>query len=590
MNARRLFFGIAAAGLAACASSGGDQRGTLAELERVKPVLDEMYVDDSLDLAAESYRRYLAETEVSALTPEAMRRLADLQLEREYGVIAGQGLIEMAAPDTAASSPATQARDPAAAPVTPVESDQEFERRATGREELLSAAPAMDPVLAGGEEADAPAGPREAIEMYQSILDTYPNYERNDQVLYQMSRAYDELGQPDEAMAVTQRLIARYPYSKYLDEVHFRRGEYYFVRRKFQEAEDAYSAIIAMGASSEYYELALYKRGWTLYKREFYEEALHSYMAMLDHRQTIGYDFDQDLKENDEHRVVDTFRVISLSFSNLGGPEVLDQYFSDYGRRSYADKIYRNLGEFYFEKLRYDDAASVYKSFVQLNPYHRVSPQFGMRVIEIYDAGGFPQLVLVSKKEFAEKYALNSEYWNYFAVEDSQEVIGFLKKNLTDLANHYHALYQGGELIEERPAQFAEALRWYRQFLVSFPQDTDTPPINYQLADLLLENGNFGDAAGEYERTAYEYAPHAQASAAGYAAVYAYRKELDAAVAARRAEVRKATVTSSLRFAETFPGHEQAPVVLGAAADDLYGMEDFLLAIESAQKLIERYP
>ncbi len=48
--------------------------------------------------------------------------------------------------------------------------------------------------------ATLPTGPREAIKTYQAILETYPNYERNDKVLYQMSRAYDEVGQPDEAM------------------------------------------------------------------------------------------------------------------------------------------------------------------------------------------------------------------------------------------------------------------------------------------------------------------------------------------------------------------------------------------------------
>ena len=83
-----------------------------------------------------------------------------------------------------------------------------------------------------------------------------------------------------------------------------------------------------MGSTSSYYELALYKLGWTLYKQELYEEALHKYMAMLDHRNLIGYDFDDVLDENDEHRVADTFRVVSLSFSNLGGPEVVDEYFA----------------------------------------------------------------------------------------------------------------------------------------------------------------------------------------------------------------------------------------------------------------------
>ncbi len=98
----------------------------------------------------------------------------------------------------------------------------------------------------------------------------------------------------------------------------------------------------------------------------------------------------EDYDESDEHRIADTFRVISLSFSNLGGPEVVDEYFAENGQRTYADKIYGNLGEFYFGKLRFDDAASVYKSFVKQNPFHRASPHFSMRVVEIYGGGGLP--------------------------------------------------------------------------------------------------------------------------------------------------------------------------------------------------------
>ena len=68
-----------------------------------------------------------------------------------------------------------------------------------------------------------------------------------------------------------------------------------------------------------------------------------------------------------------------------------------------------HLGEFYFEKLRYHDAASAYRAFVALHPLHRSSPHFGMRVVEIYEAGGFPKLVLESKKEYAATYALEAE-------------------------------------------------------------------------------------------------------------------------------------------------------------------------------------
>ncbi len=590
MKKNSAIFVLASLGLAACASTRDQAGGTLAELERMPPDTSDVYLDDSLDRAADSYRRYLEETPETEQTPEAMRRLADLQLEREYGTIGSGQVVEMAVPEAAEVAQRSASPGDSATRSEPSESDQDFERRATARDELLSSHTEFDVLPPGDMQQSAPSGPREAIEIYRTILDKYPNYERNDQVLYQMSRAYDEIAEPDVAMEVMERLVASYPHSKYLDEVRFRRGEYYFVRRKFLDAEGEYASIVGMGSTSSYYELALYKLGWALYKQDMYDEALDRYIAMLDYRQSIGFDFDQTYEEDDEYRVADTFRVISLSFSNLGGAEVVDQYFAANGHRDYADKIYSNLAEFYFIKLRYEDAASVYRSFVDLNPFHRVAPKFSMRVIEIYDEAAFPQLVVEAKKEFAADYALDSEYWNYVDVSQSPEVLGFLKTNLTDLANHYHALYQVDELVDERPANFGEAQRYYRQFLGSFPNDADSPPVNYQLADLLLENQNYIEAAREYERTAYEYPAHKQSSAAGYAAIYAYREELKVASGAAQLEVKQATVKSSLVFADTFQEHEQAPVVLGAAVDDLYEMKDFPVAIASAHKLIDRYP
>ncbi len=589
MTRRRSLSGLAGAALLAACATPVEQSGTLAKLDTMKPDIEEVYLEDSLERAADSYRRYLAETEESELTPEAMRRLADLQLEREYGVIGAGGTATMQAPEKAARN-VESAQPTERSSIEPTESESEFEARATERDSLLTAETALDADLPLGDVGEVPAGPLEAIETYKKILATYPNYEYIDQVYYQMTRAYEELGRTDEAVEVMERLIAEHPGSKYLDEIYFRRGEYYFVRKRYLDAEENYAAITRMGPASSYYELALYKYGWALYKQELYEEALHQYMAMLDHRAAIGFDFDSIDPDDEEHRVADTFRVVSLSFSNLGDANVVNEYFAENGHRSYADKIYENLGEFYFEKLRYEDAASVYKSFIELNEYHRASPYFSMRVIDIYGEANFPQLVVEAKKEFAATYAIDARYWNAIDIGESEEVVGFLKTNLEDLANHYHALYREEVLEEERPDNFAEARRWYSQYIESFPTDEGTPPMNYQLADLLLENGEFNAAAREYERTAYDYAAHEQASAAGYAAVYAHRQDLENADETSELEIRQATVVSSLRFSETFPDHEQASVVLGAAADDLYGMQQFDEAIAAATTLIERYP
>ncbi len=631
--------------VSACAANP-DSR-TLGSLDTMSVEIEEVRVEDGLDEAMDAYRDFLEQTPESTLTPEAMRRLADLQVEKEFGLLGDGGLIDIPAPepgDPASEQPATPAEAadvspsqqtaavadrPLEARIAPPpaasaprgdtprpeparatsgsadrpaaqmiaetggaagESDEAFERRATGQSDAPGGWQDAEAALPGGAGPSNAAGPREAIGLYDEILETYPNYENNDQVLYQKSRAYDELGETEEAMAVMDRLVAEYPHSYYLDEVQFRRAEYFFTRKKYLDAEQAYASIIGLGESSQYYELALYKLGWTLYKQDMHEEALDQYVALLDYKVSVGYDFDQSNPEADERRVADTYRVISLSFSYLGGPDAVEDYFSAKGNRDYEHRIYSHLAEFYFDKLRYHDAAQVYKAFVELNPLHRTSPHFGMRVVEIYEAGGFPMLVLESKKEFAAAYGLESEYWRHFDTADSPEVLSYLKSNLEDLATHYHALYQEEELAEEQPANFDEALYWYNAYLGSFPEDPETPGINYQLADLLMENEDFGSAALAYERTAYDYAEHAQAGAAGYAAIFAHRQNEEAATGADRSRIRHDAVESTVRFVDAFPAHEHAAVVLRAAVEDMYDMQDFERAVVYGHRLIDEYP
>ncbi|HSB15007.1 MAG TPA: tetratricopeptide repeat protein, partial [Bryobacteraceae bacterium] len=585
--------------LAACATVGDRNGDTIASLRHGHIEIKEEKIEGGLEKAMLSYQRFLEGTPDSALTPEAIRRLADLKIEKEYGTLTtGAGTAGRAkatpVPEhvtrpkavSAAGAPSGQAL--AHIPVHE-ESETDFERRTTGRQPADDTAAAADRSVEGAGDLER-AGAREALALYRKLLDDYPRYERNDQVLYQMSRAYEELGQIEEAMAVMDRIVREYPRSRYIDEVQFRRAERFFAHRRYRDAENAYAGIVAVGEGSSFFELALYKLGWTYYKQEFYEEALDRFIALMDHKVSAGYDFEQTGDEQERKRTDDTFRVISLSFSNLGGADSAVEYFSRHGKRGYEDKVYGNLGEFYFDKRRYADAAAVYKAFMERNPFHKTAPNFHMRVIEIQAAGGFPSLVLDSKKAFATTYGLQAEYWKHFAHADRPDVLGYLKTNLTDLANHYHACYQDPKQAEDKSANFEEARRWYRGFLTSFPAVPESPVINYQLADLLGENHSFGEAAVEFEKTAYDYPPHEKSSQAGYAAVASYREQLGAARPKDAETVKREVVRSSLKFADAFPKHEKAAIVLGAAADDLYGMKEYEPARAAATKLIEAFP
>src|SRR5215468_8479072 len=262
---------LATALLVGCTAHHKPTGATLADLHNMHPDVQEAKVDQGLDQAMQSYRRFLEETPETSMTPEAMRRLADLQIEKQFGIHTGNSKPrEMAAPvagQAPASTPANTPNAAAAAATSKLaESDKEFERRTTAENPFLASADTDNSLLGAPGSDAAPKGPTEAIAIYKRLLTEYPSYKNSDQVLYQMARAYEELGRTDDAMETMEQLIRANPHSSHLDEVQFRRGEYFFTRRRFRDAEAAYTGIVSLGPVSEYHELALYKLGWMLYK------------------------------------------------------------------------------------------------------------------------------------------------------------------------------------------------------------------------------------------------------------------------------------------------------------------------------------
>ena len=98
------------------------------------------------------------------------------------------------------------------------------------------------------------SGYNNAVDLYQQLLEAYPDYRRNDTVLYQLGRAYEIGGRNDEALAVLNELVAKYPQTPMIDEVQFRRGEMLFMRKKYNDAELAYQDVVAFGEASRFYE------------------------------------------------------------------------------------------------------------------------------------------------------------------------------------------------------------------------------------------------------------------------------------------------------------------------------------------------
>ena len=69
------------------ACSSIDQQGTIAELRNKQIEITDQHLEGGLEKAMLSYHNFLVEAPDSTLAPEAIRRIADLKVEKEYGLL-----------------------------------------------------------------------------------------------------------------------------------------------------------------------------------------------------------------------------------------------------------------------------------------------------------------------------------------------------------------------------------------------------------------------------------------------------------------------------------------------------------------------
>ena len=487
----------------------------------------------SSDLARENYRAFLdLVSDDPELRAEAMRRLGDLELE------------------------------------------------ATEAQQLAENIDALDQT-----------GYNNAVGLYQQLLEAYPDYRRNDTVLYQLARAYEVGGRTDKALEVLDELVGKFPDTLLIDEVQFRRGEMLFLRKRYNDSEMAYQDVVKYGDASRFYEQSLYKLGWSQFKLAWHEESLAPFFELLDRKiGTIeigeGEERLGSLKRAERELVEDTFRVLSISFSYMDGAKSIDSFLAGRNNPHYSYIIYRNLGDLYLEKERFQDAAVTYEAFVAHDPFHPKAPLLQVEVIEAYKQGGFPSLVLEGKKHFVERYGMDGEFWVRNPREENTEVAAHLKSNLTDLAQYYHAEAQK----DGKKSDYQEAANWYRKYLAYFPGEADSANTNFLLAEILFESEDFRAATMEYERTAYEYASHDKSAEAGYAAILAYREHEKSLDGASRNAWHAEYLDSGLKFADTFPEHPESGAVLTTVAEDLFKQNQFDLAIAVGQAVVAKQP
>lgn len=337
------------------------------------------------------------------------------------------------------------------------------------------------------------------VDLLETSLKDYPKAKHNDSTLYQLAKAYDQLGQYKQSQQALAKLAEHYPKSPYYIEAQFRLAEYAFSSGKYRVAEDKYTEVIINKKNTIFFEKALYKRGWSRFKQEYYFEAADDFLRVIKLNEFTDY---QTLTASQKNLFDEYFRAMGLAFSYLDGAPALDSYLQTVDAKQYTFYLYQSLSSIQLKQERYNDAALTLNYFAKLYPNSYFSPQAGLQVIEIWKQAGFLEKRSEAFNQFYLLYHPESQYWKSRKLDKAhyQQITMALKAHILTETATYHQLYDK----KGKQADYLHAKKWYINYLNYYEKFSRQDNIHQLVANLYLKHGDKQDAFKHFQLAGFD--------------------------------------------------------------------------------------
>ena len=145
---------------------------------------------------------------------------------------------------------------------------------------------------------------KQAIEIYQRILDHFPDFADRDKVYFFMAHEYGELGQLKDMVNQYLKLIANHETSVYVPEAYLLLGDYFFSKQNLPKAQSNYQAVLKYPDSSASI-IARYKLGWCYINTADYKTALNLFEEAV------------TTSRGDKEVDIDTYRHVNVRLESL---------------------------------------------------------------------------------------------------------------------------------------------------------------------------------------------------------------------------------------------------------------------------------
>jgi tetratricopeptide (TPR) repeat protein len=480
------------------------------------------------------------------------------------------------------------------------------------------------------------------IEVYEKILNQYPNSDFADDALYTKAYLLQQMDQGVESRKIYQEVIDRYPESHFAADSYMRLAEYYFDPREDKDTEqtivELHRAIrlykkVLQYRDSKRYDEALYKLGWSYYRLSttdpgYYSDAIIYFLAVVDDI-TRAESLDPKNVASNPNVKDEAIQYIGISFSDdetyaHAGVSNARRFIENIGGREYGVEIMRSLGQTYQTTERYNEAIDSYTSLLDMYPLYEEAPLIKQNVSETHYNLGDDSSAYRTRDELFRDYNPKSDWYANLEASDDPDRLTHLKQGhklseralQTNITLDFLKAQELDESNQPSVGMYQRVANQCEDYLDVFPTDSNAYSVNWNYAQILdLKLNRFEEAYEQYMHVSNDYLEtDFQQDAANNAIFVAdtlvkmvFRGETDTSFAGSGIEISSVADEEALRpeiltneekrlieaydnYIRLFPEDESTPKYLANAGAIYFNHKQFAEARVYFKTLVNRFP
>jgi cellulose synthase operon protein C len=430
----------------------------------------------------------------------------------------------------------------------------------------------------------------QAIEIYQRILNDFPEFEAGDKVHFFMAHEYRELNQIDDMVVQYRTIITKYPNSHYVPESYLLLGDYFISKQDLDTAKKHYESVLKYPECTAI-SIARYKLGWCYINQLNFQDAIKLF---------------EDVVQNPEKGKaleIDTYKRVDIRQEALmdmaycytecykdKSPEEALNYFQKY---SWSRQVYlavlEKLANRYYIKKQWSHAVVVYRQLSNLEQDPAKLLEYARNIFECVQTIGTYEhadqdVALIIKALKKEKYSLS--------VTDEQKTKD--QADFEPYARNIVTYLHDDARKKESVADFKRAAEAYKTYLEFFEASPVYADMSENHAEALFSSHQYLKAGKQYEaffaRMGKEDAEREEKLYGAVISYYDALKEKEKLNAYETAFAREGLRTTGKLYAGSFPKSQRVPDVLFNVAWVSYDAGAYDNAISEFTQYVKTYP